>query len=216
MCFMTSGGVTLARVSPKRKKRKRNRKKYQGGETKMQLWPPRRRRKKLWLFDRRFSKKTWGKLTGFFPDTKYRLSHFFFAKVLFSRKPKKKPRISPLIRNWHSSRQSYRRRRSKGAKKEKRHYVIIVGETAPGRLGEAGKKKAYFRAFDQSDGAWRSRCQIYRRRSIRQKKSWGENNNNDNNISIHSFDLGKSKRDFPGRNYFKKYFQNFDCSPSIF
>ncbi len=126
---------------PEEEKRKRNRKKYQGGETKMQLWPPRRRRKKLWLFDRRFSKKTWGKLTVFFPDTKYRLSQFFFPQRCFFRESQKKPRISPLIRNWHSSRQSYRRRRSKGGK---RHYVRYYCQGNGARSSWRGKEKSLF------------------------------------------------------------------------
>ncbi len=129
---------------------------------------------------------------GVFPRYEISFSQFF-AKVFFAKKSQEFPLWSE-IDTAHANPIG-----GGGAKEQKRHYVIIVRETAAGSLGE-GKKKAYFRAFDQSDGAWRSHCQIYHRRSIRQKKSTDENNNSNNNISIHSFDLGKSKRDFPGRN----------------
>ena len=161
----------------------------------MQLWPPRRRRKKLWLFDRRFSKKTWGKLAVFSPIRNI-VFLIFFRKGVFFAKAKKSQEF-PLwseIDTAHASPIG-----GGGAKEQKRHYVIIVRETAAGRLGEGKKKLIFVCSINQMvPGEVTAKFTIDDR--FVKKKSGGENNINNNNIYIHSFDLGKPKRDFPGRN----------------
>ncbi len=132
---------------------------------------------------------------GFFPDTKYRLSPFFRKGSFFAKA--KKSQEFPLwseIDTAHASPIG-----GGGAKEQKRHYVIIVRETAAGRLGEGKKKLIFVCSINQMvPGEVTAKFTIDDR--FVKKKSGGENNINNNNISIHSFDLGKPKRDFPGRN----------------
>ena len=184
--------MTLARVSPKKKKEREIVKNIKEERQKCSFDLRGGGEKSYGYLTGDFPRKLEGNWRGFFP--RYEISSFSF--FCFFRESQKKAKNFPFDQKLTLLTPILQAEEEQRGKKALRYYCQGNGARSSWR----GKEKAYFRVFDQSDGAWRSHCQIYHRRSIRQKKSGGENNNNNNNISIHSFDLGKSKQDFPGRN----------------